>query len=206
MDYDAIIADLKDAYDGAADERDQKETAQWKIELRNKFFKLLESENKSALLEIGAGTGKDSRYFHEQGLRVTCIDLSPENVHRCRQKGLNALEMDFNKMNFPPSTFEAVYAMNCLLHVPHQNFGKILDSVYDLLHPSGLFFLGQFGGKDFEGIYDEDQYQPKRFYSFWTDAQIKGLAEDKFTIENFETREHDPEEEIHFQCLFLRRD
>lgn len=206
MDYAAILADLKDAYDNAADERDQKELEQWKIDLREKFFELLAGENKSTFLEIGAGTGKDSQYFQEQGLQVICLDLSSENVRRCHRKGLDAIVMDFGKMSFPASTFEAVYAMNCLLHVPHQNFGEILNSVYDLLMPSGLFFLGQYGGMDSEGVYDRDQYHPKRFYSLWTDSQIKSLAGDKFTIEHFETIKHDPEDEFYFQCLFLRRE
>jgi hypothetical protein len=96
--------------------------------------------------------------------------------------------------------------MNCLLHVPHQDFVVILESLYDLLKPYGLFFLGQYGGRDFEGIYPEDHYNPKRFFSFLTDSQIQRLVRVKFEIEHFESVQLGNDDELHFQCLFLRRE
>jgi SAM-dependent methyltransferase len=179
------MATLKVSYNRAVEERDQKQITQWKIELRDKFFSLLENEGKANLLEIGAGTGDDSLFFQDHGMEVTCTDLSPENVRRCLSKGLNAIELDFKNLGFPSSSFDAIYAMNCLLHAPQKDFEVILESIYDLLKPTGLFFLGQYGGREFEGSYPEDHYNPKRFFSFLTDAQIQRLAGAKFKIEHF---------------------
>jgi SAM-dependent methyltransferase len=69
-------------------------------------------------LEIGAGTGNDGLYFQNNGLDVTCTDLSPDMVNLCREKGLKAYVMDFLSLDFPPGSFDAIYALNCLLHVP----------------------------------------------------------------------------------------
>jgi SAM-dependent methyltransferase len=114
--------------------------------------------------------------------------------------------MNFKNLDFPSSSFDAIYAMNCLLHVPHQDFKIILASIHDLLKPTGLFFLGQYGGREFEGIYPEDHYNPKRFFSSLTDSQIQQLARDKFKIENFEAVQLENDDELHFQCLYLRRE
>lgn len=52
-------------------------------------------------------------------LQVVATDLSPAMVGFCRQKGLDAHVMDFLHLDFPAGSFDAVYALNCLLHVPN---------------------------------------------------------------------------------------
>jgi SAM-dependent methyltransferase len=203
--YEDLILTLKEAYNNAAEERDQKEIDQWKFELQQQFYNLLSSEGKLKLLEIGAGIGNASLFFKEQGLKVTCTDLSPENVKRCKKKGLDAYVMDFKNLIFPTSSFDAVYAINCLLHVPRKDFSHILKQIHDLLTPEGVFFLGQHGGRDFEGIYPEDHYNPKRFFSLMNDDEIQRIAGSVFSIERFDTLQLDPEAEFHFQYLYLRR-
>ena len=85
---------LREAYNKYAQERETYAMPEWKIELRSKFLSLLQKEQKKTLLEIGAGTGRDSKFFHDEGLDVVCIDLSPAMVELCRQKGLTAYVMD----------------------------------------------------------------------------------------------------------------
>jgi len=203
--YEDILDALKDSYNRAVEERDKKQITAWKTELRGKFLTLLQKEGKSRFLEIGAGVGHDSLYFQEQGMNVTSTDLSLGNVHRCIEKGLNAYEMDFKNLDFPPSSFEAIYAMNCLLHVPHADFSEILESIHSLLIPSGLFFLGQYGGRNSEGEFPDDHYRPQRFFSMLSDDKILQFAEAFFQISHFEVVELESEIELHFQCLFLRR-
>ena len=41
---------------------------------------------------------------------------------------------------------------------------KALENVCTVLKPAGLFYLGMYGGYDFEGIWDKDIYTPKRFF------------------------------------------
>jgi len=61
----------------------------------------------ASLLEVGAGTGQDSLYFQEQGLRVLCTDLSPAMVELCQAKGLDARIADFLSLDVPPASFDA---------------------------------------------------------------------------------------------------
>ena len=81
---------LIETYNKHAQERDTYTIDAWKVEERANFLTLLQSKGKQSLLEIGAGTGRDSKFFQDAGMAVTCIDLSPEMIKLCQQKGLSA--------------------------------------------------------------------------------------------------------------------
>ncbi|MGH2479233.1 MAG: class I SAM-dependent methyltransferase, partial [Ktedonobacteraceae bacterium] len=154
MEYQQAIADLRVAYSlESAAQRDKVEKDSWKVAERQRFLALLQQENRQTLLEIGAGTGTDSLFFQNNGLRVICTDLSPAMVELCREKGLEAHVMDFLSLDFPSASFEALYALNCLLHVPTNTLPTVLGKLQQLLRPGGLFFLGVYGGiEEKEGI------------------------------------------------------
>jgi len=203
--YEKLLPKLREAYNRAIDERERKKRPQWKDDARASFLEMLKDEGKRSLLEIGAGTGIDGVFFQESGIKVICTDLSPENVRSCIEKGLEAYEMDFLNLEFPSQSFDSAYAMNCLLHVPGQDFSRALSTISNLLKPSGLFYLGQYGGHDSEGTWPKDHYKPKRFYSFLSDDRIQQVAEEFFVIIEFTKISLTNEEDLHFQSLFLRR-
>jgi SAM-dependent methyltransferase len=203
--YQQIVTDLLQSYNSKATERDSYTIEPWKIEEREQFLSFLIQENKQTLLEIGSGPGRDGLYFHEKGLNVVCTDLSPEMVRLCQAKGLTAYVRDFLTLDFPPDSFDSVYALNCLLHVPKAKIDNVLQIIARLLTPSGLFYMGVYGGKDHEGLFEEDTYRPKRFFSFHTDDQIKVLTERYFSIVYFKTDTLEPEKDVHFQSMILRR-
>ena len=117
-DYQQVIATLRKSYNREeAERRDQAEKEAWKITERQQFLSLLQKEKKITLLEIGAGTGNDSLFFQDNGMEVVCTDLSPDMVELCHTKKLKAYMMDFLSLDFPPGVFDAIYALNCLLHV-----------------------------------------------------------------------------------------
>jgi SAM-dependent methyltransferase len=202
--YEQVKAELRRAYDQMVEERDAREVPEWKVAERDSFLALLQAEGKRRLLEIGAGPGRDSLFLQEQGLEVVSTDLSPENVARCRAKGLTAYEMDFLHLDFPDESFDAVYALNCLLHVPRADLPAVLQAIQRVLKPDGLFYMGLYGGLDREGARLEDHYEPKRFFSYHTDEGIQEAVRPYFTIVKFGTIifEEGPQ---HFQALTLRR-
>ena len=203
--YDDIIADLRAAYDRAVEERENRPVSPWKLEERQRFLDLLRQEQKTTLLEIGAGTGRDSLFFQEQGFQVTCTDLSPAMVEHCRQKGLNAQVMDFRYLDFPAERFDAVYALNCLLHVPNSDLPAVLQQIQRVLKRGGLMFLGVYGGTAAEGPAPEDTYEPKRFFSWRTDEHIQAMVRPYFQIVSFKTIPLPGEQDEHVQSLILRR-
>lgn len=206
MDYQQVIVNLRRAYSQeSAAQRDKAEKDAWKVAERQHFLTLLQQENKRTLLEIGAGTGTDSLFFQNNGLHVVCADLSPAMVELCRQKGLEAYEMDFLSLDFPPASFEAIYALNCLLHVPTSSLPAVLGKLQTLLCVGGLFFLGVYGGEEEEeGVAKSDWHNPPRFFSWHTDAFMRDITSQFFELVSFKAIPL-AEPANHFQALVLRR-
>lgn len=202
--YRQVIDDLRNAYDQKVAEREVRELIAWKATEREKFLTLLQNERKHKLLEVGAGTGLHGKFFLDNGLDVICTDLSPNMVTCCREKGLQAYTMDFLNLDFPTESFDAVFAMNCLLHVPRRDLPQVLAEIRDLLQPKGLFYWGQYGGIEHEGVFDDDHYTPKRFFSFLTDEQVKVYAAQYFEQHSFNCIDLD-DDEMHYQGMVLRR-
>lgn len=200
--HDDVTVRLRTAYDRAADERDQLDPQPWKQAYRQAFLEQVQAEQGRTLLEVGAGPGKDSLVFHEHGLDVTCIDLAPAMVERCRARGLRAQVGDIREQGFAPASFDAVYSMNCLLHVPKRELPAVLGEIRRVLRPGGLFFLGLWSGQDSEEVWPNDHYEPKRFFSLHTDEGIRAAVAPFFAEIAFET--YDAGSLGHFQRLILR--
>ena len=196
---------LRAAYDRHADERDQNDPEPWKQQLRQAYLERLRAERARTLLEIGAGPGKDSLFFQQQGLDVTAVDLSTAMVELCRHKGLRAAVGDIREQGFPSASFDAAYSLNCLLHVPKRELPAVLGEIRRVLRPGGLFFLGLWGGPDRESVWEGDRYEPKRFFSFHTDDGIRTAVRPFFDEVSFEAIPVRPAPDQHFQHLILRR-
>jgi ubiquinone/menaquinone biosynthesis C-methylase UbiE len=169
------------------------------------FLSLLKADGKKSMLEIGAGTGKDSLFFQENGMDVTCIDLSPEMVKFCKLKGLSAQVMDMADLQFPENSFDAVYTFNSLLHIPKTDLPLVLKNIQTVLKPNGLFHLGIYGKEDeFEGVWEKDSYTPKRFFAFYSDENIQQITAQYFQLSSFKRVTFDGSD-LHFQCLILRK-
>src|SRR3954466_9620465 len=117
--YADVLADLRAPYDPGAADREKLIKQQFKLDERAAFLDRVRAIEAETLLEVGAGTGQDSLFFAEEGLDVTAVDQSPEMVDWCRAKGLRAYVRDVLHLGFEPDSFDAVYTMNCLLHVPN---------------------------------------------------------------------------------------
>ena len=195
---------LREIYDQAVDKRERRPPPVWEDEQRDAFLLLLQRENKGSLLEVGAATGADALHFRNNGLEVVCTDLSEEMVRRCRKKALTAHVMDVSDLRFPANSFDAVFAKNCLVHVPKAEWAASLAGIARVLKPDGLFYLALYGGRDFEGVWDGDSWEPKRFFSFHTDAALRRFAEDAFDVHSFEPL---PQGwgGLHYQSLILRK-
>jgi SAM-dependent methyltransferase len=204
MKTNQVRANLILSYNRNAEQRNKSEIEDWKAIERAEFLTLLKSERKQSLLEIGAGHGRDSKFFQDNGFQVSCIDLSPEMVKLCQQKGLNARVMDMIDLDFPADSFGAIYSLNGLLHLSKTELPTVLQNIRRVLKANGLFFLGIYGGCDFEGIWEKDSYTPKRFFSFHSDEGLKQVVTESFTLLSFK-QIISGDENIHFQSLILRK-
>ena len=176
----------------------------WETAERDTFLEVLRRERIAALLELGAATGSDAAFFHANGLEVVCADLSPRMVERCRARGLVAHVMDVADLRLPPDSFGAVYAMNCLVHVPRSQLRGALEGIRSVIEPGGLFYLGLYGGREFEGVWDDDDFDPKRFFCHHADEDLCSRVAEFFSLESFRRIPHGWNG-LHFQSLILRK-
>ena len=203
--YRDLLEPLRIAYDRGAEARDSGIKEPWKQTERAAFLERLRSEGMTRLLEIGAGTGQDSVFFRDENLGVVATDLSPAMVERCRAKGLDARVMDFMNLDFPAGSFDAAYAMNCLLHVPNLELPAVLGAIRTVLRPGGLLFVGVYGGESREGPIETDRHEPKRFFALRTDDELKALFTSRFEVLDFHSVALGPVPAWHFQSLTARR-
>ncbi len=198
--------DLADAYDARADDREKAGEPQWRRDAQADLVERLGSG--AELLEVGAGVGYASSWFADRGLNVTTTDLSPGNIELCRAKGLRAEVADMGDLPFPDASFDAVWAASCLMHIPGADLPAVLDEIARVTRRGGLFWAGTWGAETSdEGIWEDDWYEPKRFYALRSDVDIRELYETRFRILDFESRD-DFEKDIdwHYQLALMVRE
>ena len=194
---------LVNSYEKYAHERASHSPDEFKVQERSEFLKFLEAEERETLLEIGCGPGWDAQFFQSQGLRVLAVDNTPTMVNLTEEKGVPARVLDCYDLNEINERFDAVYTMNCLLHIPKRDFDQILYLISRRLNDSGLMYLGIWGDQNFEGIWEKDRYEPKRFFSFWKVEALLEILQRSFRLEYY--RRLEPHEGRIFNSLIVRK-
>jgi SAM-dependent methyltransferase len=202
-----IKQDLVRSYDADADARDGRGEPDWRDEHRRLFTAAMRAEDKTRLLEIGAGSGHSAAFFVAEGFTVIATDLSPGNVARCRAKGLDAKVGDFYDLDSPDGSFDAIWAMSCLMHAPDADFQDVLHELARVLVADGIAMIGLWGGLGTSGAWEGDDHVPPRFYALRTDDQVRAAFADAFVIERFDSIP-DPSgdhPDTHYQLLEVRK-
>jgi cyclopropane fatty-acyl-phospholipid synthase-like methyltransferase len=207
MNTDIFKENLKNYYNQEAVLRNKSVKQDWKIEIRQNFLDLVKKEKMKTLLELGAGAGYDSLFFMDNGLKVMAVDLSSEMVNNCKEKGINAYEMDFYHLSSLNKQFHCIWAMNTLLHVPKSDLCHVLNEINLVLEKQGLFYMGVYGGEDFESEYIKpDVSEAPRFFSYYSLSHLKAILENYFQIISFDQFdvERGIDKEI-FQSIIMRK-
>lgn len=184
-----VKENLKTYYNQDAGRRNKKmPRALWKIKVRKRFYTIIKQENKKTLLELGAGAGFDSLFFMKKGLNVTAVDISDENIRNCREKGIEAYEMDFYDLSALHKKFDCIYALNSLLHVPKDDLHQVLQEIDTVLEKNGLFYLGLYGGSNQEtDLVTGSVSALPRFFTFYSEDYLKTVLNTYFRIVDFKT-------------------
>lgn len=202
-----IKAELIRTYDASAATRDERGEPDWRDDHRRALAATLTNEGRTRILEIGAGPGHSSVYFAAQGFAVVATDLSPGNVDRCLAKGLDAHVADFTDLDFPDGSFDAIWAMSCLMHATEPDFAVAIEEMARVLTPGGIVIAGMWGGDGTAEVLEDDVIEPPRFFAWRTDDHVRASFSTRFVIEAFEVIDgplDDPREE-HYQLVRMRK-
>jgi len=167
----------------------------------------MRSEQKTRLLEIGAGSGHSAAFFAGDGFEVSAIDLSPLNIERCKAKGLDAQVADFADLPFPDDSFDAIWSMSCFMHAPDAELAKAIAEMDRVLIAGGIAVVGLWGGDGSTGMVDDDVHDPPRYFAWRTDDQVTTAFGKAFVVERFEIipEAEDSSVDEHYQLVTMRK-
>jgi len=171
-----------DSYNKNAREFAKKFLELMELERRYEFGKFIELLNGKNILDLGCGAGDHSLFFKEQGLNVTAIDLSEEMIKLCKEKKLNAFVMDIEDLKFDNNSFEGIWAVTSLLHIPKSKIDGVIMKLYNLLKQNGILYVCIKEGVGEKNIQDKNG---ERFFAFWQKEEFLNLVQDKFRLIEF---------------------
>lgn len=151
------------------------------------FF--LEHLEGKKILDLGAGAGDHALYFKEKGYDVLCGDISERMVEMCRKKGLRAEVMDIENMEVEGKSYNGVWAYTSLLHIPRDKVPEVIKEIAGILRPNGIFALAVKQGEG-EGFESSEKYPgERRWFTYFTDEEIRGMTDSLFEILKFSSTE-----------------
>jgi ubiquinone/menaquinone biosynthesis C-methylase UbiE len=104
--------------------------------------KYIHKDNK--ILDIGAGTGKYSIYFYNEGYDVTAVELVKHNLRVLEKKEPNIKAYQGNALNlkFPDNSFDIILLFGPMYHlIDFEDKLKALKEAKRVLKPNGKIFI-----------------------------------------------------------------
>ena len=123
---------------------------------------------KASILDLGCGSGRDSRFFAELGHRVTAVDGSAELCRLAQQvTGFPVRCLLFEELDYSDE-FDGVWACASLLHVEKEQMSNVLYLVARSMKNGGVLYVSYKYGAS-------HHTENGRFYSDYTEADIPAL-------------------------------
>ena len=105
----------------------------------------------SHILDFGCGSGRDTKYFLEQGYRVTAADGSIELCKAAgKYTGIPIRHMLFQELN-ETEIYDGIWACSSILHVPSNELLDVLRKMVAALKDNGIIYTS-FKYGTYEGI------------------------------------------------------
>ena len=113
----------------------------------NRFLKYVKKG--SYILDAGCGSGRDSKFFIEQGYSVKAIDGSEELCKLASEYIGQEVEcINFLDLNYE-GEFDAVWACASLLHVNKNDINKVVSNLHKSLKNKGVIYASfKYGNSD----------------------------------------------------------
>lgn len=145
--------------------------------MQNRFLSKLKKD--SYIFDFGCGSGRDTKYFLEQGCRVDAIDGSAELCRlACEYTGIEVKKMFFQDLA-EVDKYDGIWACSSILHLPIDELKEVMKKMAAALKENGIIYTS-FKYGTFEG---------ERNGRFFTDMTEETFAEFIGEIEDLEVEE-----------------
>jgi SAM-dependent methyltransferase len=197
-----VERDLAAYYDQEADDRAGRELMAERVAARAEFLANLDSP-RTSLLELGTGPGRDSAAFTAAGVTTFGVDLSQEFARYAAETGALMANATARRLPFRDRSFEHVWSMSTLMHIPDSAIEGALAEVRRVLRPAGAATIGVWGGADVDERLP-GRYGPPRYFCRRSDDRWRRMLGAIGTVERFETW-HQEGEDFYYQYAVVRR-
>lgn len=118
------------------------------------------------VLDLGCGSGIPTTRRLARRFRVVGVDISPMQVSRAKQNVPEAQFVccDMADLQLQDETFDGVGAFYSIIHLPRDEQGAILRSIWSWLKPGGLM-VATMGTSDTEAEFDRSWMGAPMFWS-----------------------------------------
>lgn len=103
------------------------------------------------ILDLGCGSGRDSKHFIEKGYKVTALDLSPVlAIKASKYIGQDVIIADMKDLNYD-NKFIGIWACASLLHLTEKEILETLNRCHKALKNGGVIYASfKYGEKNYE--------------------------------------------------------
>ena len=128
------------------------------IDMSNLYSEFLNSIPKGGdILDLGCGSGRDSKAFLQRGYKVTAVDGSMELARSASKViGQEVLVSKFEELSLVDK-YDGIWACASILHVDRRNIVDVIKNVSSNLKRNGIFYMSFKYGKD-EYIDEKGRY------------------------------------------------
>jgi cyclopropane fatty-acyl-phospholipid synthase-like methyltransferase len=145
----------------------------------------------AAVLDLGCGAGVPATGWLARRFAVTGVDFSAKQLELARRNAPSAsfIKADMTDLDFAPETFDAVVALQSIIHVPRTEHPALLENIRRWLKPGGTFLatlsVGEWEGeeRDWEGW-----GAAMRWSHYDREVNLKMLRETGFEVASAEAR------------------
>lgn len=135
-------------------------------ELQDAFLELIPAGG--YILDFDCGSGRDVKYFLDQGFRVDAIDGSEEMVKAATEyAGIPVRQMLFQELA-AVETYDGIWACSSILHLDFDQLEAVIRKIRTALKPGGIFYTS-FKYGDFSGE------RNSRFFTDMTEQSFSDL-------------------------------
>jgi SAM-dependent methyltransferase len=152
-----------------------------RVAARDRFVK---SARGRRVLEIGTGPGRDAVALTDAGLDVVGIDLSFGHATRAAARDLSITVATARALPFAGRSFDALWSMSTLMHIPDDAIEGALHEIRRVLVPGSPVALGVWGGPDVEHYSETDGR--RRLFSRRSEARWQSLLGIVGRVDHFE--------------------
>lgn len=159
--------------------------------MQNMLLKYLKKGD--CILDLGCGSGRDSKAFLEKGFKVVSVDGS-EKLCNIASSYIGQEVMFSTFQNFKSNIkFNGIWACASLLHLPYKDLKEVIENLSNNLKEEGYFYLsfkyGEFEGER-NGRYFTNMTEEK-FRKLIKDISEYEIVEEKITSDARKGREEE---------------